>query len=70
MAADRIRIIKGDLGPIFVLWMNFVCGERRSTNPEIATLICLVVYLKPNAAEIQMSAVGKNVRFWPKADMS
>jgi hypothetical protein len=59
MAADRITIIKGDLGHIFVLSMNFVCGERRSTDPEMAAPVCLVIYLKPNGAEIQMSALGK-----------
>jgi hypothetical protein len=59
MAADRITIIKGDLGHIFVLSMNFVCGERRSTDPEMAAPVCLVVYLKPNGVEIQMSVVGK-----------
>ena len=59
MAADIITIIKGDLGHIFVLWMNFVCCERRSTDPEMAAPICLVFYLKPNGAEIQMSVVGR-----------
>ncbi|MFZ1211663.1 MAG: hypothetical protein WAN94_26500, partial [Pseudolabrys sp.] len=59
MTADRITIIKGDLGHIFVLWMNFVCGERKSTDPEMAAPVCLVVYLKPNGAEIQMSVVGR-----------
>jgi len=39
--------------------MNFVCGERTSTDPEMAAPICLVVYLKPNGAEIQMSVVGR-----------
>jgi hypothetical protein len=39
--------------------MNFVCGERRSTDPEMAAPVCLVVYLKPNGVEIQMSVVGK-----------
>ena len=38
---------------------DFVCGEQRSTNPEMAAPICLVVYLKPNAAQIQMSVVGR-----------
>jgi hypothetical protein len=38
--------------------MNSVCGERRSTNPEMAAPSCLV-YLKPNAAEIQMSVVER-----------
>ncbi|MGB9325901.1 MAG: hypothetical protein WCB47_08515, partial [Pseudolabrys sp.] len=61
MAADRITIIKGDLGHIFVLSMNFVCGERRSTDPEMAAPVCLVIYLKPNGAEIQMS---EDVRLW------
>ena len=58
MAANPITMAKGNLGHMFVLWMNFVCGERRSTDPEMAAPICLVVYLKPNAAEIQMSVVG------------
>jgi hypothetical protein len=39
--------------------MNFVCGERGSTDPEMAAPVCLVVYLKPNGVEIQMSVVGK-----------
>jgi hypothetical protein len=39
--------------------MNFVCGEPRSTDPERAAPICLVVYLKPNGAEIQMLVVGR-----------
>ena len=60
MAADKSQqLIKGDLGHIFVLWMNLVCGERRSTDPEMAAPVCLVVYLKPNGAEIQMSVVGR-----------
>src|SRR5215203_4577726 len=46
MAADSITMIKGDLAHIFVLWMNLVCGERRSIDPEMATAVCLVVYLK------------------------
>jgi hypothetical protein len=61
MAANPITMAKGNLGHMFVLWMNFVCGERRSTtDPEVAAPICLVVYLKPNAAEIQMSG-GANL---------
>ena len=59
MAADRITISKGDLGHIFLVQMNFVCGERRSSDPEMAGPICLVVYLKPNGAEIQMPVVGR-----------
>jgi hypothetical protein len=45
--------------------MNFVCGEQRSTDPEMAAPICLVVYLKPNWAEIQISAVGRMSAFGP-----
>jgi hypothetical protein len=46
--------------------MNFVCGEPRSTDPEMAAPICLVVYLKPNGAEIQMSVVGRMSAYGPK----
>src|SRR5262245_60545536 len=66
MAANRITTIKGDLGHISVLWMNFACGEPRSSDPEMASPICLVVYLKPNGAEIQMSAVRRMSAYGPK----
>jgi hypothetical protein len=37
----------------------------RSIDPEMAAPVCLVIYLKPNGAEIQMSVLGRMSAYGP-----